>query len=301
MISRRTFLAASSLAFPFVSRGAAKPILQLGLLADPQYLDAPAAGTRFYRQSIGKLGAAVEHFNTLDLDFCVNAGDTIDRDLASFDAILKPLAQCRHKFHHILGNHDFELPDDQKGGVPARLGLTRRYHSITQSGFCFLMLDTNDVSLYAQPASAPETRVALQALNRLAATRVIHAQPWNGAVGPAQLDWLDETCRKAAAEKQKVIIFSHHPVLPSPHNRNAWNSDALASRGALHPNIVAWISGHNHAGAYELRGGLPFITLKGMVETQDTNAFATARLFADRLELTGHGREISREIPFRGS
>ena len=48
-----------------------------------------------------------------------------------------------------------------------------------------------------------------------------------------------------------------------------------------------------------MNDGVPYITLRGMVETKDTNAFATMRLFADRLEIAGHGREPNREIPFR--
>jgi hypothetical protein len=36
-----------------------------------------------------------------------------------------------------------------------------------------------------------------------------------------------------------------------------------------------------------------------MVETLATTAFATAQVLPDRLVLTGHGREPSRELVFR--
>jgi len=62
---------------------------------------------------------------------------------------------------------------------------------------------------------------------------------------------------------------------------------------------VAWFNGHNHAGAFGERHGVPFLTLHGMVETADTTAFATAQVLADRIVLTGHGREPSREMVFR--
>ena len=125
MISRRKFLAATaaSASFPAILRAAEKPALHLGLIADPQYADIDPIATRYYRQSIGKLTEAVDHFNSLELDFCVNVGDTIDQQWQSFDAILKPLEKSKHKFHHILGNHDFDLPDDQKAKSPARLGM----------------------------------------------------------------------------------------------------------------------------------------------------------------------------------
>jgi hypothetical protein len=113
------------------------------------------------------------------------------------------------------------------------------------------------------------------------------------------MKWLAETCKKAADAKQKVIIFAHHPVYPFPCNHNEWNSDELLKFVSRTPNVVAWINGHNHAGGFALRDGVPFITLHGMVETPDTNAFATAKLYSDRIVISGTGREPSREIRFR--
>lgn len=299
VISRRKFIAASA-ALPVFVCAAEKPALQIGLIADPQYADIPPVVTRHYRQSIAKLTEAIDHFNAQELDFCVNAGDTIDKVWKSFDEVLKPIAACKHKFYHVLGNHDFELPDDFKAKVPKRLGLEQRYYSITQNGFCLAMLDTNDISVYAQPANAKETTQAMRVLYAYARTGVPHAQPWNGAVGPAQMKWFEDTCKKAAEAKQKVIVFAHHPIYPQ-HSRNAWNCDALLQAISRHRNIVAWINGHNHDGNFDTRDGVPFITLKGMVETPDTNAYATARVFADHIEIVGKGREPSREIRFRAA
>jgi 3',5'-cyclic AMP phosphodiesterase CpdA len=298
MLSRRTFLAAGA-ALPVFIRAAEKPVLNLGLVADPQYADIAPILTRYYRQSIGKLTEAIDHFNSQELDFCVNVGDTIDQQWASFDEMLKIFGKSRHKFYHLLGNHDFEVRDEQKDQAPGRLGMERRYYSITQGGFCFAMLDTNDVSVYAHPLKSKETAEAFAQLNEYAATGLLHAQTWNGAVGATQIKWLEDTCKKAAEAGQKVILFAHHPIYPFPNNHNEWNSDALLQLVNRHRNIVAWINGHNHAGAFALRDGVPFITLKGMVETRDTNAFATAQFLPDRLQIIGKGREPSREIPFR--
>jgi len=302
MISRRTFLATSVVgASAFVSRGETKPALQVGLIADPQYADVPTVGTRHYRQSLSKLGTAIEFFNGQPIDFCVNAGDTIDRDWQSFDPVLKVFEKSRHKFHHVLGNHDFEVEDRLKTEAPKRLGLERRYYSVAKAGLCFVMLDTNDVSVYAHPLASKETTDAVAALNRVAATRVIHGQPWNGAVGAEQQKWFTETCRKAAEAKEKVVVFSHHPIFPWPNNHNAWNSDTLLRMVDENKNIIAWINGHNHYGAYAARNGAHFITLRGMVETPDTNAFSVARFYEDRFEIAGNGREPSREIKHRAT
>ena len=101
MLSRRRFIAASvaaTVAAPLLMGASRAPKLRLGLVADPQFADIDSGKTRFYRQSIGKLAEAVEHFNGLDLEGCVNLGDLIDRHWESFAEVLKPLAKSRHKF-----------------------------------------------------------------------------------------------------------------------------------------------------------------------------------------------------------
>ena len=108
------------------------------------------------------------------------------------------------------------------------------------------------------------------------------------------------TCRQAARAERKVVVFAHHPIFPTG-NHNEWNADALLRVVERNRNVVAWINGHNHAGAFGVHEGVPFITLKGMVETEKTNAFAVLHLHPDRLELVGHGREPSRELAFRES
>ena len=65
------------------------------------------------------------------------------------------------------------------------------------------------------------------------------------------------------------------------------------------PNVAAWLNGHHHAGALGERHGIPFVTLRGMVETADATAYAVATLHADRLLLEGRGREPSRELELR--
>lgn len=277
------------------------PDFNIGLVADAQYADIDAKGTRFYRQSIGKLGAAVEHFNGQDLAFCVHLGDLIDREWKSFDEITKPFAKSRHRWHQLLGNHDFDVLDNLKTGVPKRLGMAWRYGSFDHQGFRFVVLDTNDVSTYAHAAGTPERAHAEQELGRAKVAKLRQAQPWNGAIGPAQLAWLDRTCAEARNlenYRHAVIILAHHPVWPA-NEHNLWNSTEVLAVLDRYPNVVAWINGHNHAGNFAERNGIPFVTMKGMVETAETTAFATARVTSDRLVLTGHGREPSRELKFR--
>lgn len=300
-ITRRGFLkntAATLASVPLLSRAAEARGFEIGLAADAQYADVEPKGTRFYRAAVGRLGEAVEHCNRRNLAFCVHLGDLIDREWKSFDAISRPLAGSRHRWHQLLGNHDFEVIDARKGEVPARLGMAWRHGAFDHGGFRFVVLDTNDVSIYAHPAGSGERRAAEARLAELQAAKVRQAKPWNGAIGSKQLAWFDGTCAEAAAKRLRVIVLAHHPVYPA-NDHNIWNATEVLDVVDRHPQIVAWLNGHNHAGNYGERNGVPFLTLRGMVETADTTAFATARVLDDRLVLEGHGREPSRELKFR--
>ncbi len=300
--SRRRFLrrtAGAVLAAPFVARGAAAAGFEIGLAADAQYADLAPAGTRFYREGRPRLAAAADHFASRGVAFAVHLGDLIDRAWPSFDPMLAALSAGRLAWHHVLGNHDFDVLDAEKPQVPARLGFAAaRYRAFSRAGFRFVFLDTNDVSLYAHPAgSAPRAEAELR-LAAAQAAKQPSAKTWNGAVGSTQLAWLDAECRAAAAARERVILFAHHPVFPeNPHN--AWNAPEVLALIDRHRHVVAWLNGHNHAGAFAVRDGVPFLTLRGMVETADTTAYATAAVHADRIVLTGAGREPSRELRFR--
>lgn len=300
MISRRRFTmtAATAIMSPHFSFGAGKPVLRVGLAADAQYADIEPKGTRFYRASIPKLTEAVEYFNAQAPDFCVHLGDLIDRDWSSFAEITKPLKAARQQFYHLLGNHDFNVLDSLKLQVPQEMGLQRRYYSFDRAGFRFIALDTTEVSTYAPPKESPAYNAAAAELKRVEELKLPQAQAWNSGVSQTQLEWLEAECANAQAKGLKVILLAHHPIAPTGVH-NLWNNETVLKIITRHRNIVAWLNGHNHAGGYAEHEGVPLITMHGMVETADTNAYAMAELHTDRLVITGHGREPSREIVFR--
>lgn len=302
-LSRRKFLGAAAAALagaPYIARGAAGPQagFEIGIATDAQYADIPPRGTRFYREGAARIAEAVDHFNRRQVCFCVHLGDIIDRDWGSFDAILKPLEQSRSRWHQLLGNHDFDVLDEMKLKVPARMGMPARYSFFDYEDFRFVVLDTNDVSTYAHPAGSPERAAAEAELARVQAANLPQAKAWNGGMGRPQLEWLERTCRAAAAGRRRVIVLAHHPVAPA-NEHNLWNADEVLAIVERHRNVVAWLNGHNHAGAFGEVKGVPFVTFRGMVETADTTAFATARILQDRMIVEGHGREPSRELVFR--
>ncbi|RLS50034.1 MAG: phosphatase [Planctomycetota bacterium] len=299
MHDRRSFLAASTaVAVAPLVYAQSKPLVRLGLVADAQYADIDPLGSRHYRRSVGKLGAAVEDFNKRELDLCVHLGDLIDRKWESFDEIKKPLAGLRHPIRHLFGNHDFDVLDEQKEKVPGQMGLEKRYSFTDKGGFRLVFLDTTDVSTYAHALRDARTFQAVRQMNDLEGQGRPHAQPWNSAVGPEQMAWLRAACVEAAGKGLKVVLFGHHPVYPA-NTHNLWNDQEMMGFAEANRNVVAWINGHNHQGNFGTKAGVAYVTLEGMVETAETTAYSVADLYADRIVLTGVGRVPSRELVFR--
>ena len=98
------------------------PLFRFGAVADCQYCDK-TSGKRKYDLSPKKLSACVKHYNKLNLSFVVHLGDFIDRDFESFDKVVPIYNRLKAPHYHVLGNHDFEVADDKKALVPAKLGL----------------------------------------------------------------------------------------------------------------------------------------------------------------------------------
>lgn len=300
--SRRRFLATagSTLAVPAVhaAQDTPKPLFSFGLMADCQYADVDPAGSRFYRGSLNKLQEAVAELNKHPLALTFHLGDFIDRDFQSFDD-LDPVAKTlRSPLHHALGNHDFDVADDFKARIPGRLNLERGYYRLRRAGVRFLVIDTTEFSVYRHPADDPRTASARSELQHLAEQKSRSAQPWNSRPGDAQLAWLEEELRAATDAGEAVLVLGHHPILPDA-SHSVWNAGALSALLHRHACCKAYLNGHNHAGAYAQAEGVHYLTLDGMVETKDQNAFALAHLFPDRLEIRGFGRQESHRLTFR--
>ncbi len=299
-VTRRAFLQTSALAGVgtlFAGRLAgAEADLRFGLVADVQYGDKPEAGTRFYRNSLAKLAACVEAFNAQDLDFVMHLGDFIDGNFASYADILPVYQRLRAPGYFVLGNHDFAVADAAKAKVPETLGMKARYYDFTVKGWRFLALDGNDVGLLATVKGSPERAAAEKILADLKARKVSCAQPYNGALSAQQLAWLDATLTDADSKNQPAVVLCHFPVYPASALA-LWNSAEVIAVLEKHPSVVAYINGHDHAGKYAVKEGIPYLTVNGMVETADTTAYGIGSQGGPRdFDVTGTGRLASRPL-----
>ena len=268
---------------------ATEPLFQFGAVADCQYCKQTSA-VRKYSQSTQKLTECVAHYNKLNLAFVVHLGDFIDRDFESFAKVVPIYNRLKAPHYHVLGNHDFSVVDEKKASVPAQLGLKNRYYDFAHKGWRFIVLDGNDVSLYAYPKNDPRSKAATAFHRRLKAG----TPTWNGSVGDKQLAWIESKLKSATKAKERVMLFCHFPVHPA-NVHNLWNHSAITELLAKYPCVAAYLNGHNHAGNYGEKNGIHYLSLKGMVDTEK-NSYSVMEVHADRLILKGFGRQENREM-----
>ncbi len=135
-----------------------------------------------------------------------------------------------------------------------------------------MVLDGNDISFHAWPDGSAE----------------------HGAVGGAQPSWLRATLKQATEDREMVILFCHFPVFPEDVH-NLWNAKEVMGIIDEFPCVKACINGHNHKGKYGMRNGVHYLTLKGMVDTEET-FHAVIRVDAEAIKVTGYGRESDRVL-----
>ncbi|MFT4003385.1 MAG: metallophosphoesterase [Rhizobium sp.] len=276
------------------------PLFRFGVVADPQYADLEPNLTldRYPANSLVKLREAIEEFNRHDLAFVVTLGDIIDREWRSFDAVLPVYETLRHRTYFLLGNHDFAVAPDHLGTVSARVGMASAYYDFGHSGYRFIVLDGNEISVFAPPEGDPRREEARALMKALESAGAPNGQRWNAAIGDTQYDWLVAKLREAKASGEKVVVMNHYPVFPE-NTHNALNSARMLELLAAHDHVVAYFSGHNHAGNFGISDGTYFVNFMGMVDTIDSNAYAIVDVYEDRLDITGFGRETSRTLALR--
>jgi len=278
--------------------------LRFGVIADPQYAAIPSnKGSRFYANSLWKLEECIAAFNQTDLHFVITLGDMIDRHWSSYDDILPIYDRLRHPNFFVLGNHDYSVAADYLQSVARINGLDNTYYDFSVGQYRFIVLDGNDVSLFAPPkgnpylglVDDPRIAIATERLANLQAKGAINAKSWNGSLSETQFNWLKLTLAAANENHESVIVFCHYPVFPA-NEHNLWDSEELVELLTAYPNVLAYFCGHNHQGNYGKLAGKHFINLKGMVETPTTTAYSIVTLSENRLDIEGFGREESRSL-----
>lgn len=268
--------------------------VKIGVFADCQYCDCETQNNRFYRNSLQKLENAVDHFNTNNkLEFIVNLGDLIDRDIESFNPVNDVLEKSEKQVFHVIGNHDLEVGRENLEQVREKLGMQELFYVFERQNWMFIFLNGNDISfLSADPKTIEQ---AEKITSELKQNGQPNYHPWNGGIGTIQLNWLNSQLKKAENEGKKVAVFCHYPLLPL-ESHALWNSSEVLALLEKYNCVKLWMNGHNHSGNYAFHNGIHFVNMKGMVETETQNAFAEVTLSEKLIEIKGFGSEESRKL-----
>lgn len=267
-----------------------EPVLKIGLVADPQYANKPAAGSRYYSESTWKLKEALLEFNDHNVDFVQNLGDVIDGGFENYDSII-PVYKHLHpgiENYHTLGNHDFAIDSSHMKNLLEKLSMPGYYYSYEEKGWRFIVLDATDCSYFSGALHQHNMDQVTSYYNNTEGKP--NHQTWNSAVGEKQQNWLKEELEQAQLEEQKVILFSHMPLRPLHNPENLWNDGEIIEIIENSSNVVAFINGHKHSGNYVLENGIHYVTIYGMVETM-INSYAILEIYKNKMVLTGYGHQ----------
>ncbi|TWT76461.1 Calcineurin-like phosphoesterase superfamily domain protein [Planctomycetes bacterium CA13] len=238
--------------------------LKVGLITDLHYADKPPAGTRYYRETIGKLDEAVSQFEQNPPSFMVELGDLIDaadsveteqRYLRTIDQKFSAICNDRH---YVLGNHcvDTLKKEEFLGAV----GQQNSYYSFDRGGFHFVVLDScfrSDGKPYGRNNSV-----------------------WTDANVPAaELEWLKADLKST---NHRVIVFAHQRLDVSS-NHGVRNAVAVRRIFEGSQKVSAVFQGHSHQNDLKDIGGIHYCTMVAMVEGSgpDNNGYSTINLEAN--------------------
>lgn len=221
--------------------------LRFGLITDLHYADKNTAGTRFYRDTLGKLEEASAQFTKDEVEFIVELGDLIDAadsvevELGYLKTINKTFSAISKDRHYVLGNHCVDTLTKQEflGAVEQ----PKSYHSFDRGGYHFVALDCCYRSDH-QP---------YQRKNFV----------WTDTnIPPEELEWLKSDLKEAA---KPTIVFTHQRLDVS-NDHGVKNCVEVRKVLEESGNVLAVFQGHSHKNELNQIQGIHYCTLQAMVE-----------------------------------
>jgi predicted phosphodiesterase len=263
-------------------------VVRFGIVTDIHYAERDPAGTRFYRESAGKLAEFVSAMNREKPDFIVELGDFKDQDAQpdrtrtlTFTAKVESiLAGFRGRRFHVLGNHDMDSLSKSeflRKAVNSGIRRDRSYYSMDVKGIHFIILDAN----YRSDGMVYDSG----------------NYDWTDANIPAaELEWLN----KDLASGRSPAIVLVHQQLDGEGSYYVKNAPAVRRMIEASGRVLAVFQGHRHEGAYSRAGGIHYYTLKGLIEGSgpENNAYALVTVDPDRtIRITGYRKVVSAVHP----
>ncbi|KAG9132960.1 hypothetical protein Leryth_021847 [Lithospermum erythrorhizon] len=313
---------------PGIINGQGKqPLFSFGVISDVQYADIPDGKSflgvpRYYRHSFDVLQRAVQKWNQKKPTFAVNFGDIVDgfcpkdQSLTAVSKIVDEFNTFDGHVYHMIGNHClYNLPREKLLPLLKIPGC----HNLAYYDFApipeyrFVVLDAYDISTIGWPMGHPNSLDAINLLNQKnpntnknSPNGLVELERrflmFNGAVGKAQLEWLDHVLQAATTSNQKVVVCCHIPLDPGSSSKEAllWNYDEVMDVIHRYNCVKACIAGHDHEGGHSIDShGVHHRVLEAALECPPgTDAYGFVDVFHDRLVLNGTDRMKSTSMEF---
>ena len=281
-LGRRAFLKNGVLVLTAASMDASsvfaaepEPALKVGLVTDLHYADKPASGSRHYRETLGKLAEAGEHFGkqqpafVVELGDFIDAADSVDTELGYLKRINRDFSAICKERHYVLGNHCVHTltKDEFLGGVEQK----KSYYSFDSDEFHFVVLDS-----CFRSDGKPYGRKNFE---------------WTDPNIPAaEVEWLRADLKKTT---RKTIVFAHQRLDVSNHYavKNAAEIRTVLEESG---DVLAVFQGHSHQNDHKEIGGIHYCTLVAMVEGSgvDNNGYSMMNLSNDgTIHITGFRKQ----------
>ncbi|MGB9877133.1 MAG: PQQ-binding-like beta-propeller repeat protein [bacterium] len=184
-------------------------------------------------------------------DFIIHTGDITEfGSEEEFQAYSRLISSLNIPIYHTLGNHDVRWNGAGWLIGERYLANYKRNYVFTKEGILFIALDS----------SFPFSQY--------------------GLIDPTQLKWLRETLSKIPPQ-QPIIIFSHHPPLPS---RNFLIGEEALFEILRPYNVVLFLTGHGHSNLTWQREGINFLMTKGLMD-ENTN-FRLIKIENNEIEIS---------------
>jgi alkaline phosphatase len=290
VVTRRDFLqiaALTAIAPRFLRASEGSPRISFGLVTDSHYADADRRGSRYYRQSLGKMAECVQFMNEKKVDFLVELGDFKDQDEDSHEqhtlryltAIEEVYSRFQGPRYHVVGNHDLDsISKEQFLGAVDNTGIPngRSYYSFDRGAIHFVVLDASFRS-DSQPYD--------------------HGNFfwWDANIPPSELEWLQGDLAKSA---NPAIVMTHQLLDDTPR-ASARNAEQVREILESSGKVLAVFQGHYHKGGYGNIKDIHYFTLKAMVEGSgaENNSYAIVDVF-DRglIQITGYRNAVSMDL-----
>ena len=290
-----SFFTVSSVILPFQSLNTVSDNIRFGLATDSHYADRNPSGTRFYRNSLEKMGEFVNVMNDdSKVDFVIHLGDFKDEapdkkeedTLRFLEEIEGVYAEFSGPRYHCIGNHDVDsINKEQFLSIIENTGISKKrsFYSFDIKGFHFVVLDANydrnGIShFYKDGADWEDTNITSE-----------------------QIDWLKQDLEMS---NSPTVIFCHHPLFEYysyGHKYHVNNFKEIQEIVSSNQNTISVFQGHVHAEKFERIGEVHYVTQLGMVDYQglNNNSFALIEIGEGKIHINGYKRTSSWEKSYK--